>query len=134
MPLYATADQLYSCIGALFNRVLKESPDVEQAILASGMVIHMRCTTPMAEFTLNGRRSPVQTKYGPSSLRPDLDVELAADTLHRILMDELSTQQAAASKLLKIKGQVWKISTLADLLTQGRAFYPQVLRGCGLPS
>jgi len=132
MPLYATADQLYACIGTLFNRVLEESPDVEQAILASGMVIRMRCTAPMAEFTLNGRRSPVQTNYGPSSLRPDLDVELAADTLHRILMDELSTQKAAASKLLKVKGQVWKISTLADLLTQGQAFYRQVLREHGL--
>jgi len=132
MPLYTNADQLYACIGTLFNRVLEESPDVEQAILASGLVIHMRCTAPTADFTLNGRRRPIQTSYGPSSLRPDLDVELAADTLHRILMDELSTQKAAASKLLKVKGLVWKISTLADLLTQGRAFYPQVLREHGL--
>lgn len=132
MSFYANADQLYECVGALFERVLEEHPNVAQDILASHMVIHLRCTEPEAEFTLNGRQAPVEAVWGPFSQRPDLDVELAADTLHRILLDELSLRKALAGRLLKVRGPVHKVSALAELLRQGRAFYSQVLSEHGL--
>lgn len=132
MPIYANTDQLYACLQALFDHVQEEDPDAAKAILASRLVIRLCCTAPAAEITLNGRRRPVQTTFGPSSLRADLDVELDADTLHHILLGELPLKKAVTSGRLKVKGPVWKTFALADLFRRGQAIYPQVLIEEGL--
>ena len=131
MPVYANAEQVYACIGTLFNRVLARSPDTAQAILASRTIFRLHCSAPSAEILLNGRQSPVQPSFGASAVRPDLDIHLAADTLHLILLNQLSIREALAGGQLKVRGPVWKTSAVVDLLTEGRALYPQVLREHG---
>ena len=61
-----------------------------------------------------------------------LDIELAADTLHQVLLGEQSLKKAFAGGLLKVRGPVWKTSDLGGLLDQGRQIYPQVLEEQGL--
>src|SRR5512139_1734897 len=96
MTPYTDSDQLYACIKALFSRIAAEDSGAADEILASRMVIRLRCTKPAAEFTVNGRRRPLETIFGPSSLHPTLRIELTADTLHRILLGELSLKTALA--------------------------------------
>ena len=95
-------------------------------------MIRLRTTDPEVEITINGRKKPVQITYGPSYPRPTLDIELAADTLHRVLLGEQSLKKALAGGLLKVHGPVWKTSHLGGLLKQGRQIYPQVLEEQGL--
>lgn len=128
MSFYANSEQVYACMGTLFERVLHERPQVAQAILTLRLVIRLRCTSPAADFTVNGRQHPVQATCGPSPLRPDLDISLSADTLHAILMDQLSIKKALAGGQLRVKGPLWKTGALVELLQQGRAFYPLVLQ------
>lgn len=64
----------------------------------------------------------------PLALRPELDVELAADTFHRILLGELSLLKALGSGLLKVKGPIWKTNALGELFQQGKSCYPSILR------
>lgn len=132
MPFFADSEQLYACTRALFSRIQEQDPGAADAILASHLVIRLRCTRPEAEITINGRKRPVQTTYGPSRLRPTLDIELAADTLHRIMLGEQSMKKALANGQLKVRGPVWKATALADLFYRGQAIYPQVLREQGL--
>jgi hypothetical protein len=134
MAFFADTDQFYGCAQALFARVEEQNPSAADDILASRLVIRMGCTDPTAELTINGRQRPVQTTFGPSKLRPTLDIELAADTLHRILLDELSLKSALASGKLKARGPVHRIRALAKLFYQLQADYPQVLREQGLRS
>jgi len=128
MTLFEDADQFYACMRALFARIEEEEPTAGDAVWASRLVIRLRCTAPAAEITLNGRQRPVQVRYGPTNLRSDLDIELAADTLHRILLGELSLKKALANGRLKVRGPAWKTFALADLFRRGQAIYPQVLR------
>jgi hypothetical protein len=132
MTPYTNADQLYACTSALFSRIAEQDPGAADEILASHMVIRFRCTEPTAEFTVNGRRRPLQTIFGPSNLYPTLKIELATDTLHRIMLGELSLKTALARGLLKVQGPVWKSAALVDLFRQSQALYPQVLREQGL--
>jgi hypothetical protein len=134
MAFYTDSEQLYDCMRILFTRIGKEEPGAADSILASRLVIRMRCTEPSAEFTLNGRQRPVQTTFGPSPLRATLDIGLAADTLHRILLGELSLKTALANGLLTVRGPVLKAMALADLFHRGQAIYPEVLSGQGLAS
>ena len=132
MAFFTDSDQLYACAGALFTQIENEDPGAADAIQASHLVIRLRCSDPDAEFTLNGRQRPVQITYGPAKVRPTMDIDLAADTLHQILLGQLSLKKAMANGLLKVRGPVWKVTVLADLFYRGQDIYPGILEGQGL--
>lgn len=132
MGFYEDGDQFYACTRKLFARIQEKDPGAADAILASRLVIGLRCTEPDAEITINGRQRPMQITFGPSRQRATLDIELAADTLHHIMLGEQSMTKALANGLLKVRGPVWKAMALADLFRRGQALYPQVLREQGL--
>jgi hypothetical protein len=132
VPVFANSDQLHAVAQTLLTRVQEKEPEATAAISSSHLIIRLRTDAPSAEFTLNGRKRPVQITYGPSRQRPTLDIELAADTLHRILLGRLSLKKALANGDLLVHGPVWKVAALADLFYSGRKVYPQVLQDHGL--
>lgn len=132
MPLYRDSEQLYSSTQALFRLIEEQDPGAADAVLAAHLVIRLHTSEPEIEFTINGRRRPVQVTYGPSPLRPTLDIELSADTLHGITLGELSLKSALANGHLKVYGPALKAMVLADLFHHMQALYPQVLREQGL--
>lgn len=133
MTAYVDTGQFYTITRALFARIDAQDPGAADAILASRLVIRVRCTGPDAEFTLDGRQRPLQTTFGPSKQRPTLDITLSADTLHRIMLGELSLKSALANGKLAVRGPVWKAMALADLFRRSQVLYPQVLHDQGSP-
>jgi hypothetical protein len=113
--------------------IAEKNPGATDAVLASRLVICLHFTEPDAEITLNGRRRPLETTFGPTSLRPTLDIELAADTLHDIMLGELGIGKAVTGGLLEVRGPIWKAKALADLFHQGQQLYLQVLQEQGWP-
>ncbi len=126
MPFYASADQLHHSFQLLFRRIQEQNPNATKAIQKSRLIIRLDCTAPRTTITLNGRKKPVEAIYGPTTLRPDLSVEMKADILHQIFMGDLSLKKAVAAKHLRVKGPVWKLFVLADIFDQGRQLYPTV--------
>jgi hypothetical protein len=132
MANFSDSEQFYTTTKALFARIAEEDPGAADAILASHLVIRVRSSDPEAEITINGRKRPLQTTFGPSPVRPTLDIELAADTLHQIMLGEQSMKKALADGRLKVRGPAWKAMALADLFRRGQTLYPEVLRERGL--
>jgi hypothetical protein len=132
MPFFKDSDQLYTVARDLLTRVQEEIPSASDSIAKSHQVIRLATTEPVAEFTLNGRKRPVVTTYGPTRLRPTLDLSLEADTLHGILLEEISLSKAVTSGLVKTRGPVLKLAALGDLLRGGQEIYPSVLADLGL--
>ncbi len=128
MAFYTDDKQLYGYLRDLFARVQNDSSGGMEALADSRLIIRIRCQDPSAQVTVNSRRRPPQVVYGASALRPDLEATLSADTLHRILLNELSMKEAMARGLMQVRGPVQKTLALADLIRAGRQFYPQVLR------
>jgi hypothetical protein len=133
MAVYSDAEQLYTYVRALFALIAEKNPAAADAVLASRLVIRLHCTEPDAEITLNGRQRPLETMFGPTRLRPTLDIELAPNTLHAIMLGELGLRKALADGLLEVRGPVWKAKALADLFQQAQELYRQVLRELGWP-
>jgi hypothetical protein len=131
VAFYDDSEQLYNSLSLLFARI-EEEPGAAEAILTSQLVIRLRCTAPDAEVTINGRRRPVQTTFGPSPVRPTLDIKLTADTLHDILMGQRSLRTALGNGLLQVRGPALKAMALADLFRRGQVVYPEILREQGL--
>lgn len=132
MPVFESADQLETCARLLFSRVQEEVPLATRQVLGSRLLIRLNCVTPQTEIWINGRRPPLQTSFGAASQRPDLDITLAGDTLHEILMGQLPLRKAMSNGQLKVEGRIWKAQALADLFFYSQEIYPLVLQEQGL--
>lgn len=128
MPVYGNAQVLYTCLRATFDRIQTESPEAITALMASRLSLRFKCSQPVAEIMLNGRQPNFQANYGPSPVRPDLDIALTGDTLHQILSDTLSMKKALGRGLLKVSGPAWKLKPLVGLIQAGRLYYPEMAR------
>jgi hypothetical protein len=134
MPVYKTSDELYGCLTLLFDRIRELGPGATQQLLASRLVIRFLIASPPAQVLIDGRGNPAKVTFGQSSIRPVLRVELSADSLHSILLKELSLRKALASGAMKVHGPIWRVVVLEELLHHMQDLYPQVLRECGLVS
>ncbi|MCB0035197.1 MAG: SCP2 sterol-binding domain-containing protein [Anaerolineales bacterium] len=132
MPIYHSTEQLYDCLQTLFTRILSESPDGLDSLSDSKLIFRFECTVPQGEFTINGRVKPVETHFGPTSIKPVLDIVLPADTLHGIMLGELGIMKSLGSGKLKIKGPMLKAKALSDLFSHSQTLYPQILREKGV--
>lgn len=128
MPIYKSSDQLYTCAEAFFNRLRQTYPQAENAVKKAKLLIHISCIGPDVEFLINGRRDPVEITYGSSRIRPEVEVTMSSDTLHKILLGTLSLPKAVTSKAMKVKGPVWKTFALAELFERGQEIYPDILK------
>ncbi len=126
MATYHHAEHLYTCFRVLFARIETENPQAAEAVLNSRLLIRFRCTDPTAEIMIDARKRPLHIEYGPTTQKPDLDIALTADTLHRILMGQLTLTKALGSGALKPSGPVWKTAVLADLFYHAQRIYPQI--------
>ena len=131
MSVYQNSEQLYKNLQALFTRIQSEFPDVVHSVYESRLIIRFKITRPKAEILINGRINPVEVSYGSSKFRPDLDIELPADALHSILMQELSLKKAMASGQLRVRGSLFKSFVLEDIFLRGQNIYAQVFDNGG---
>jgi hypothetical protein len=132
MDFFQSSEQFYTCAQALFGRMEAENPRAADSIQKARLIIRFLCQKPTVEVLINGRRKPVEIIYGPARIRPELDIGMPTDVLHRILLGELSLAQALATGSIKVRGPAWKTVALADLFLQTQSLYPQILHEQGL--
>jgi hypothetical protein len=70
----------------------------------------------------------LETTFGPTRLRPTLEIGLASDTLHAIMLGDLGLKNAVAEGLMEVRGPVWRAKALADLFHQAQELYLGVLQ------
>jgi hypothetical protein len=117
----------------LFDIIEQHDPQASDALLKASLIITFQCTSPTAAITISARRAPVQVLYGPTKLKPTIEVGLEADTLHCLLLGDIRLTKAIGAELVTLKGPVWKTLSLADLFHYAQQFYPGVLEAQGLP-
>jgi len=132
MPFYTEAQQIYDVMQALFESMRDIEPNPVDALVSTHMIIRLTLTDPDAHITINGRQRPVKIDYGPASGRADMEIEMTAEILHLVLLDEYSIKQGFSNGELKVRGPIWKALSFADIFQKGRAYYPQVLESQGL--
>lgn len=131
MPVYPDAQVFYQCAQEVLSRIQSEDPEATQAMVTSHLIITLRFVDPEASITVNGRWNPVRTSFGSNNTRPDLELRMAADVFHKILMGEESIKKAASTRLIKVRGPVWKLAALAPIIATGQTHYPVVLSEMG---
>ena len=132
MPVFNSTEQFYKVTKMLFDRVQEQNPSAAADLESSKIIIRFNTTNPTAVLVLNGRRHPAEVSYGENRVRPEVDVNMAADTLHKILLGELGLAKALSSKALRVRGPMRKTLRVADLFHQCQNYYPDILRKEGL--
>lgn len=134
MAVYANTQQVYDCFRVLFEQIEKQEPEAAEQLLKARLAIRFCCSQPTAELIIDARQRPVQILYGQNSIRPEVDVELSADTLHCLLLGELGLRKALGSGRIKPKGPILKMIALGALFDHARHLYPSVARSFSLPT
>lgn len=128
MAFYADSDQFVSTLSLLFDRVQQTYPQAAEELEQAKLILRFRCSDPEADILINGRRHPASVTFGENRIRPEVDIQLTADTLHSILLGDLKLSKALASRSLKIRGPARKTLAVTDLFHQCQKLYPEILR------
>lgn len=131
MPFYSSSDHLYTSLGQTLTRAQTHDPNAARAVINARLIIQMRFTDPLAEVLVNGRKTPFEIEYGSTKLRPELELNLAADTFHQILLQQMEIKTAIARGLIKVRGPVWKLASFGPVIEAGQQVYPLVLQELG---
>ena len=132
MTVFADSSQLYAAADALFARMLQEHPQAIKPLYRSRLVARMKTWAPTGELLVNAHHNPLQTTFGPSTAKAEIEIELAADDLHRILLGELKMTKALGRGAITLRGPVFKAAPLAALFRRGQDIYPLVLQELGI--
>ena len=132
MPNYSDAELVYQIQKEVFERVARESPHALQGLTSGRLALRMKFTTPQAELLISGRSGQLETTCGSTSLQPDFEIVLTANTVHQVMLGKLRLSQAIARGLIKWNGPLWKVPMLTDLFHAAQRVYPTVLKQRGL--
>ena len=132
MAFYSSSEQFYGCAQALFERLLTGNPEVAEPVEKARLLMLFRCSEPTVSFLINGRRRPASAEFGSIKMRPEIQADLSTDTLHLILLGDLTVQKAISTNFLKVRGSIWKLTALADLFRECQSVYPEILKQQGL--
>ena len=132
MAFYKDSEQFVTTLDSLFQRVQENYPQAAQDLEKAKLILRFRCSEPEADILINGRRHPASVTFGEDRIRPEVDVQLKADTLHNILLGELKLAKAMASRALKIHGPARKTLAITGLFHECQKLYPEILKESGL--
>ena len=132
MAFFRDSEQFMTTLGLLFERVQQTYPQAAEDLQQAKLILRFRCSDPTADILINGRRRPASVTFGENRIRPEVDVQLAADTLHNILLGDLKLSKALASRSLNIQGPARKTLAVAGLFHECQKLYPGILRESGL--
>jgi hypothetical protein len=128
MPFYPDSESYYANMRALFSCVEANYSKATESIAKARINILMRTVSPSAEILIRGRERPVTVAYGENGAKADLEITMATDTFHKILLGELSLKTALGNGQMKVKGPIFKALTLGDLFYVGRLCYPDIVK------
>ena len=127
MGIFADTQTFRTIMVDLFDQVCQGNAAETQSLHKSKMIVSFNCSDPGLRITIDGRKAPLMVSFDDKRLRPDLEAELSADTLHYILTGELRLGKAMSSGQMKVRGAVWKAVTLEDVLHACQAKYPVIV-------
>ena len=124
MPVFETADELYACIGGLFER-LKSQTQVQQELASLQLTVRFAYTEPEASITLIANNDEGAIHYGECDEEPDVELAMTGDIAHHFWMGEINVMGAITKRQIVPTGSLSKIMALTPLIKAGIKIYPQ---------
>ena len=124
MPIFETADQLYTCFGGLLER-MESQVEIQRGLESVDLTIRFTFTDPAATMSLILNCGDQSIYYGECKSRPDLELAMTGDVAHRFWMGEINVMAAIAKRQIVFSGSFSKMLNLAPLIKGAIKIYPQ---------
>lgn len=129
MPVFETADELYTCVGGLFER-LRSQAQVQRELASMKLTVRFAYTEPEASITLVARDGEQIIHYGECDEKPDVELAMTGDIAHHFWMGEINVMGAITKRQIVPTGSLSKIMALTPLVKAGIQIYPQHYQEC----
>jgi SCP-2 sterol transfer family len=116
IPFFVDEQEVYRHIGKVFVDLMEDA-DLVQQLKRANTIVQYRLHEPDAQITvkiLQGQDR--QVDLGPTDLRPEVVMTMAADTAHLFWLEKVNPTVALARGEMKAKGPVEKILQLVPLV------------------
>ncbi len=136
MGIFKDSQQFYDTVGDLMDRA-KTDPVIGPKIAKSGVIIQFKYTDPDAVTTINAKGKPsqpgafVDVINGPTALKPDIEMTMAADVAHQFWQGKVNLVEALARKRILLKGNQLKVLGLLPAVEPLYKKYPELLKEKG---
>ncbi len=129
MPVFETADELYACIGGLFER-MKSQTQVQGELASLELTVRFNYTQPEASITLVSHNSEGAIHYGECDEKADVELAMTGDIAHHFWLGEINVMGAITKRQIVPTGSLSKLMALAPLIKAGIQIYPQHYQEC----
>ena len=129
MPIFETAEELYTCIGGLFER-MKSQTQVQEELASLKLTVRFAYTEPEASITLVAHNGEGVIHYGECNEKPDVELAMTGDIAHHFWMGEINVMGAITKRQIVPTGSLSKIMALTPLIKAGIQIYPQHYGEC----
>lgn len=129
MPVFETAEELYACIGGLFER-MKSQTQVQRELASLKLTVRFAYTEPEASITLTAHDGEGTIHYGECNEKPDVELAMTGDIAHHFWLGEINVMGAITKRQIVPIGSLSKIMALIPLIKAGIKIYPQHYQEC----
>jgi hypothetical protein len=129
MPVFETTDELYTCIGGLFEQ-MKSQVQVQRELASLKLTVRFTYTKPEASITLVAHDGEGAIHYGECNEKPDVELAMTGDIAHHFWLGEINVMGAITKRQIVPIGSLSKIMALAPLIKAGIQIYPQHYQEC----
>jgi hypothetical protein len=132
MPYFRDADDVYAHLGA-FLRDLAGDPGLASALERADTTVQFRLRHPESQVTVRMPRGddPAQVDCGQTELRPEVVLQMDADTAHRLWLGDVNAAVALARGEIRARGPALKILGIVPLVKPGLGRYRASLEAAG---
>jgi hypothetical protein len=136
MAEFRDSEQLYRCLGALFEKLLIH-PVVQPKLRASNLVMRFEYKDPDAIITADCSKDyesdaevgPVF--FGDCEIKPTITFRLKSRVAHKFWLGEVNLLIAIAKRDIVVRGALHRVLTLLPAITPAYEIYPKVLEELG---
>lgn len=129
MPVFETAEELYACIGGLFER-MKSQTQVRRELASLKLTVRFTYTKPEASITLVAHDGESAIHYDECNDKPDVELAMTGDIAHHFWMGEINVMGAITKRQIVPTGSLSKIMAITPLIKAGIQIYPQHYQEC----
>ena len=127
MPVFETADELYICIGGLFEQMKSQA---QRELASLKLTVKFTYTKPEASITLVAHDGEGAIYYGECNEKPDVELAMTGDIAHHFWLGEINVMGAITKRQIVPIGSLSKIMALTPLIKAGIQIYPQHYQEC----
>jgi len=130
MVTFKDTEDLYRVLGGFFD-VLGGDPEIGKKLLDSKLKIQFNYKEPDAAIGVDLSQGLVMVLRGPKDFKPDVEMNMKADTAHKFWQGNVNLVVALARREITAKGPIPKILKLLPIIKPAYKMYGPYLKDIG---